>query len=151
MRVAVFGSYKKELDELREHLLSESVGMRPRYASAFLTAYGRRMAKRYRKATRTAESVMDAPGSGLPQTIFALDITDLNLAFVAAAYSGYMADLRRGKHVGTDVEKAIWAILDNRSDLLRDLDDGLAEYIGDHSEEKFPTLYGDVLRLDDPE
>ena len=88
---------------------------------------------------------------GLPQTILALDLADLNLAFVAAAYRGYMADLRRGKHVGTDVEKPIWAILDNPSDLLRDLDDGLAEYIGDHAEEKFPTLYGEVLRPDDPE
>ena len=147
----MFGSYRKEYDELREHLLSESIGMRPRYASAFLSAYGRRMAKQYRKATQTSESIMASPQSGLPQTILALDLTDLNIAFVAVAYTGYMADLRRGKHVGTDVEKAIWAILDNRSDLLRDLDGGLAEYIGDHAEEKFPKLYGNVLRLDDPE
>ena len=147
----MFGSYKKEYDKLREHLLSDSIGLYPRYATAFLTAYGRRMAKQYRKATKMSESVMESPGSGLAQTIFALDLIDLNVAFVAAAYTGYMADLRRGKYTGTPVEKAIWAILDNRSDLLRDLDDGLAEYIGDHVEEKFPTLYGDVLRMDDPE
>ena len=147
----MFGSYKREYDELREHLLSDSIGLYPRYATAFLTAYGRRMAKQYRKAKRTSESVMDSPGSGLAQTIFALDLTDLNVAFVATAYRGYMADLRRGKYVGTPVEKAIWAILDNRSDLLRNLDDGLAEYLGENVEEKFPTLYGDVLRMGDPE
>ena len=146
----MFASYKKEYAELREHLI-DSIGLYPRYATAFLTAYGRRMAKQYRKARAMSESVMESPGSGLAQTIFALNLIDLSIAFVAAAYRGYMTDLRRGKYVGTPVEKAIWAILDNRSDLLSDLDDGLAEYIGDHAEEKFPTLYGEVLRMDDPE
>ena len=57
-----------------------------------------------------------------------------------------MNDLRRGKHVGTDVEKAIWAILyECRDDELSELDVGLAKFIGEHVEEKFPTLYGDVL------
>ena len=142
----MFGSYKKEINDLREHLL---IDMHPRYASAFLNVYGKRMAKRYRKATKMSDSIMASPQPSLPQTIVALDLTDLNLAFVATAYRGYMADLRRGKHVGADVEKAIWAILDNRSDLLRDLDEGLGEYIEEHAKEKFPTLYGEVSRLDD--
>ena len=145
----MFRSYKKECNELREYLLSEHIGMRPRYASAFLNVYGRGMAKRYRKAAKVSDTIMASPQASLPQTIVALDVIDLNIAFVATAYSAYMADLRRGKRVGTDVEKAIWAILDNRSDLLRNLDKGLAEYINAHAEEKFPTLYGDVLRLDD--
>ena len=61
-----------------------------------------------------------------------------------------MADLRREKYVGSPVEIPVWAILDNCSDLLHDLDDGLAEYIENQREEKFPKLYGDVLRMDDP-
>lgn len=142
-----FTSYKKEFNELREHLLSEHIGMRPRYASAFLNVYGRRMAKRYRKASKMSDSIMSSPQSSLPQTIVALDLSDLNVVFIATAYSAYMADLRRGKHVGTDVEKAIWAILDNRSDLLPD--QGFADYINEHAVDKFPDLYGGVLRLDD--
>ena len=148
MTVAVFRSYKKELGELSEHLLSESFGMRRRYASAFLSAYGRRMAKRYGKATRMSESIL-ASQSNLQQTTVALELVNLDIAFVAAAYQGYMGDLRRGRHVGTDVEKAIWAILDNRRDLLRDLDGGLAEYIGDQAEKRFPRLYSDVFGVDE--
>ena len=33
-----------------------------------------------------------------------------------------MTDLRRGRYVGTDIEKAIWAILSNRSDLVGEID-----------------------------
>lgn len=144
----MFGSYKEELGELRNYLLSE-IGMGPRYVSAFLSAYGRRMAKRLRKA----EQIVQGKGLGRSATPFdrlgllAGGVTDLGVAVVATAYRGYMGDLRRGKHVGTDVEKAIWAILDEcRDDELRELDTGLAEYIAEHVEEKFPTLYGDVLR-----
>ena len=144
----MFGSYKEELDELREYLLSE-IGMRPRYVSAFLSAYGRRMAKRLRKA----EQMVQGKGLGRFATpvdrlgLLAGGVTDLGVAVVATAYRGYMGDLRRGKHVGTDVEKAIWAILDEcRDDELSELDAGLAKHIGEHVEEKFPTLYGDVLR-----
>lgn len=144
----MFRSYAKELSELREHLLSEH-GMRPRYTSAFLNAYGRRMAKRYRKAVKISDSVMGSPQSGVEQTLLAFELTDMNLVFVAAAYKGYMTDLRRGRHVGTDVERAIWAILHNCSSLLSDLDEGLADYIEEHAEEKFPTLYGEVIQLDD--
>lgn len=143
----MFGSYKEELDDLREYLLSE-IGMRPQYASAFLSAYGRRMAKRLRKAQQMIQ------GKGLGRFATPVDrlgllagrVNDLGVAVVATAYRGYMGDLRRGKHVGTDVEKAIWAILHEcRDDELSELDAGLAAYIGEHVELKFPTLYGDVL------
>ena len=60
-----------------------------------------------------------------------------------------MADLRRGKHVGTDVEKAIWAILSNSSELLESIDSGLDQYIQEVEAEKFPDLYEDVLSVQD--
>ena len=68
----MFRSYAKELGELREHLLSEH-RMRPRYTSAFLNAYGRRMAKRYRKAVKISGSVMESPQSGVAQTLLAFE------------------------------------------------------------------------------
>ena len=58
-----------------------------------------------------------------------------------------MTDLRRGKHVGTTVEKAIWAIL-ARSDLVEDLDRLFSEYIDDTHEEKFPGLFDEVFPAD---
>ena len=68
-----------------------------------------------------------------------------DLALVGQAYSAYMADLRRGKHIGTDIEKAIWAILANRSDLVADGDRLFSEYIDDAHEERFPGLFDEVF------
>ena len=144
----MFDSYKEELHALREYLLRE-IGMRPRYVAAFLRAYGRRMAKRLRKA----EHMVQGKGLGRFSTpvdrlgLLAAGVNDLGVGVVATAYRGYMADLRRGKHVGSDVEKAIWAILyECREDELKELDAGLCRYIAEHVEERFPTLYGEVLR-----
>lgn len=152
----MFGSYKEELDDLREYLLSET-GMRPRYTSAFLSAYGRRMAKRLRKAKQTIQGKGLAGRFTSPADrmgLLAGGVLDLGVAVVAIAYGSYMGDLRRGKHVGTDVEKAIWAILyEHRDDELSELDAGLAQYIREHVKKKFPMLYDDILghaeRLDD--
>jgi len=33
---------------------------------------------------------------------------EYSLALVSQAYQAYMSDLRRGKHIGTQVEMAIW-------------------------------------------
>lgn len=70
---------------------------------------------------------------------------DLNFALVGQAYTAYMRDLRRGKHVGTAVEKTIWAILANRGDLVADLDRLFSEYIDDTQEELFPELFDEVF------
>ena len=61
--------------------------------------------------------------------MIALELQDHEVVIVAQAYMAYMADLRRDKHVGTDVEKAIWAILSNGSDLLDSIDSGLHQHI----------------------
>ena len=56
-----------------------------------------------------------------------------------------MADLRRGNHVGTDVEKVIWAILANKSDFLEAFDRPLSVYINENYEKMFPDLFDEVF------
>ena len=65
-------------------------------------------------------------------------------ALVGQAYTAYLQDLRRGRHAGTDVERAIWALLVNHSELLAQSDKGVATYIGQHQEKQFPRLLEEV-------
>jgi hypothetical protein len=58
-----------------------------------------------------------------------------------------MGDLRRGKHVGTNIELTIWAILSNRSDLIEDFDKSFSKYIYENHEERFPSLFDDVFEM----
>jgi len=53
--------------------------------------------------------------------------------------------LRRGKHVNTDVELAIWGILANRSNLLESIDRPLAAYIESEQQKLFPDLFDQVF------
>ena len=80
--------------------------------------------------------------------MLALDFEDPNLVVVGQAYFAYMNDLRGGKFVGSIVEKAIWAILANRSDLLANLDKFFAEFISEEHEKKFPRLFEEVFADD---
>ena len=72
-----------------------------------------------------------------------------NYALVAQAYLAYMTDLRRGRHVGDDLELAIWAILYYRSDLFETYDPGFAKYITEETEKKFPELFATVFKMDE--
>lgn len=70
---------------------------------------------------------------------------ELDYTLVAQAYEAYMIDLRRGRHVGTAVEKAIWVILFNRSDLLESIDRPLQKFVDEKCEQKFPGLLDEAF------
>ena len=139
-----FDSYEDEYQELLDYLINDYRWMmKRRYAVAFLNAYRRKIGKRLRRG-RIQASNIESP-------LLALELEDLKYPVVTTAYEAYMIHLRRGKHVGTDVEKVIWAILDNCSGVLEEVDKGFHDYIVENAEKKFPDLYGEVLSLDDPE
>ena len=105
-----------------------------------MVASGRKQAKRLR-----------AEKSGLEGTMLALDFMDPSLVLTTQAYLAYMSDLRRGRYVGTDVEKVIWAILarpENRH--VERIDASFAEYLNDEHERKFPGLFSEVFRSANP-
>ena len=136
-----FGRKPDHFLELMEHLVDRS-GMRTRFASAFLLAYKDDVSMRFEDGSMRTQQTL-ATLSRVQQLMFnPSDIYDL--AIVGQAYMGYMQDLRSGRHVGTDVERAIWALLVNHSDLLKESDKVLAAYIEQHHETQFPNLLEEV-------
>ncbi len=57
-----------------------------------------------------------------------------------------MGDLRRGRHIGTDVELAIWATLSNRSDIVRTLDKAFSNWNDNKQEQTFPKMFEDAFQ-----
>ena len=136
-----FNSYDKEFSELFSHL-SEEWQMKPYYcAKAFLDTYKKDIGKMFSKGQKRMSQLRDSS----PLSFFALGLEAPDLALVGQAYKAFMVDLRRGRHIGTSVEKAIWAILANRSDLVDGLDRGFSSYIDETYEEMFPELFEEVF------
>ena len=137
-----FRSYDEEYAELFSHL-TENWKMKPLYARAFLDAYTKSIGKMFSDGKTRSSQLRENPDPAL--RLFATAyIDDHDYALVGQAHRAYMTDLRREKHAGTNVEKAIWAIL-ARSDLVEDLDRLFSEYIDDTYEGKFPGLFDEVF------
>jgi predicted DNA-binding protein (UPF0278 family) len=132
-----FGKKPDHFADLMEHLVERS-GMRARFASAFLSAYKDDVSKRFEEGTRRAEKTL-AGASRIEQMMFnPAELYDFTI--VAQAYVGYLQDLRRGRHVGTDVELAIWALLVTHIDLVQQTDKGFAGWIDGEFDNRFPKL-----------
>lgn len=126
-----------------EHL-TEQWQMKPRYAAAFLNAYRTDISVMHEQGLQRLDASIDL--SRPENRLLAYSMPDpRDFALVGQAYKGYLADLRRGRHVGTDVEVAIWAILSNRSDLLESVDKPLAKYVAENQAVMFPTLFEDAF------
>lgn len=140
-------SYDDEYLELYEYLTQEWK-MKPEYAKAFLNTYKKSIGKIF---SQGKQRLSQLENSSDPEARL-LRVANLGeecpFALVGQAYQAYMGDLRRGEHVGTPVELAIWAILVNRSDLLEPLDRAFADYISEKAEEKFPELFDKVFSQD---
>ena len=138
-----FGRKPDHFNEFMEYLI-EDWHMNARYASAFLSAYRTDISVYYDQGIEHLNKSIDfsAPENRLlPYTM--PDPRDL--ALVGQAHKAYLKDLRRGKHVGTDVEVAIWAILCNRSDLLESVDKLIATYVTENQARLFPNLFDEVF------
>lgn len=137
-----FKSYDEEYAKLFSHL-TENWEMKPLYAKAFLGTYKRSIGKMLSKGKIRSSQLRESPDPELRLSATAY-IDDYEFALVGQAHRAYMNDLRRGKHVGTTVEKAIWAIL-AASDLIEYVDPLFSEYIDDTHEEHFPGLLDEVF------
>lgn len=138
-----FGKKPDHFTTLLEYLV-EHWQMKTRYASAFLSAYRTDISAMHEQGLKRLEASIDL--SKPENRLLAYQMPDLrNFALVGQAYKACLNDLRRGRHVGTDVEIAIWAVLVNRSDLLADIDKPLAKYIEENHGIKFPALFEDAF------
>lgn len=117
--------------------------MKPHYATAFLDTYKKDIGKMFSKGQKRMSQLRDSS----PLSFFALGLDSPDLVLVGQAYQAYMIDLRHGRHIGSSVEKAIWAILANRSDLVEGLDRGFSNYIDETYEEMFPELFEEVFNV----
>ena len=140
-------SYDSEYRQLLEVLISEW-HMKDHFARAFLDAYRRKIGKMVASGRKKAARVRTA-NPGLEGTMLALDFDDPNLVITMQAYSAYRTDLRRGRFVGTDIEKTVWAIVAHPGNSLVERIDALfAEYIDDEHEKRFPGLFSEVFSVD---
>ena len=136
-------SYNEEYHELLCHLTKEW-GMKPRYAQAFLSSYKKSIGKILSRVKERSSLLLE--GDNPEMRLFAVAYIDYHdLAIFGQAHRAYLNDLRSGKHVGTSVEKAIWAILANRSDLLEDIDQPLSKYVEESYEDMFPDLLAEAF------
>ena len=141
----MFG-FDKKPDHFPEFLeyVTEKWQMKPRFAAAFLNAYRTDISLMHEQGLKRLDACV---GLSKPENrLVAYQMPDpRDFALVGQAYKAYMNDLRRGKHVDTDVEVAIWAVLCNRSDLLESVDKALAKYVTETQQVKFPTLFEDAF------
>ena len=146
--MGIFSSYDSEYRELLEYLLDDWK-MKPRFAESFLSTYKRSIGKIFQKGKKRMAQMENHPDPSVRLAMFASMGQEQSYALVGQAYQAYMTDLRRGRHVGTDIEKAIWAILSNRSDLVGEIDRAFEKYIDEHYEDKFPDLFDEVFEPED--
>ena len=141
-----FNSYDEEYRELFSHL-TEEWDMKPEYVRSFLNTYKKSIGKILSKSKKRSSILRESSNPEL--SLFAIayvdDLEEYNYTIVVQAYSAYMNDLRRGRHVGTFVEKVIWAILADNLELVESVDRFFAEYIEEEYEKKFPRLFEEVF------
>lgn len=140
----VFKSYDNEYIELYDYLTREWK-MNQRYAQNFLTAYKKSIGKILSDGKRRMEMLEKSADPEHRMMRMANLGEEYPYALVGQAYNAYMTDLRHGKYHETEIEKAIWAILINRSDLVETLDRGFAGWLERNHEEKFPDLFEEVF------
>lgn len=136
-----FGKKSDHFPELMEHLVERS-GMRTRFASAFLSAYRNDVSKRLEEGNKRTHETLKTLSRAQQLMFNPADVFDF--AIVGQAYMGYLQDLRHGRHVGTEVELAIWALLVNHIDLLEQTDKALAVWVEQEHEKQFPNLLEQV-------
>ncbi len=113
---------------------------REEYAQAFLNEYGADLSRLHEQGLRRLEASLDL--SRPENRLHAAEMPDPRaFALVGQAYSAYANDLQNGKHRGTAVETAVWAILWNRSDLIGTLDPALEKYIDENEDTVFNSIY----------
>lgn len=135
-----------EWHELYEFLLTDHEwGMNRKFAGAFMDTYGDGAAERLRDVRSRAESAI-GDGEIVGVNPLAIMVDAENIALVYEAYIGYMKDLRRGKGVGEPIEKAIWAVLCNRLDIVEQFDRPFARYLEASHEKKMPGLAEEVSK-----
>ena len=148
--MGLFDTYDVEYRELLG-FLTDDWRMKPQFSRAFLDTYKKSIGKIFAKGKKQLAKLENHPDPSVRLSLIANMGQEHSFALVGQAYQAYMTDLRRGRHVGTDVEKAIWAILSNRSDLVGDLDRPFEKYIDDNFKKKFPNLFDEVFEYDDEE
>lgn len=139
----MFGFRRQKPDHYAELLeyLTDHWQMKPRYAAAFCNAYRDQLSAGLEKLWNTYRSLSDAD----QLRAYHEGGDPIVISLVAQAYQGYMTDLRIGKYVGTDTEKAIVAIVINRCDLVGDFDRAFGKWIFENHEERYQGLLTEVF------
>jgi hypothetical protein len=136
-----FGKKVDHFTELMVHLVERS-GMRTRFASAFLSAYRDEVSQRLEDGNKRTQKILITLSRAEQLMFNPTDVFDF--ATVGQAYMGYLQDLRHGRHVGTDIELAIWALLLNRIDIVEQTDKAFGMFVSQEHEKKFPNLLAQV-------
>ncbi|MCK9687282.1 hypothetical protein [Scleromatobacter humisilvae] len=120
--------------------------LKPRIAGAFIVAYAKEVSARYERGTAAAGTAASSMNAGARLAAFAMGDDPRKFAVMAQAYDAFTGDLRLSRHAGTDVELAIWSILWNDSELLRQIDAALADFVVEQQPTKYPDI--DLLAFD---
>ncbi len=142
----MFNLFRKtdRYNELYSHLVN-SWGMKSGFASVYLNEYNHKLSKMYDKGYSFNRQWILSENQETVEQIFS-SLRDSTLA--SQAVLAYRIDLRSGRHVGTNIEKAIWAILLYRIDLVEISDRGFAQYLLENQPRLFPGLMREIFDLD---
>ena len=141
----LFKSYDDEYLELYEYM-TQNWEMKPEYAKIFLNTYKKSVGKMFSTGKKRMAALENSADLDTRLMATASGGQDPANALVFQAYKAYMTDLRRGVHVGTPVELAIWAVLSNRSDLIGIIDRAFEIWIFENHEKEFPDLFEEVFQ-----
>jgi len=136
-----FGRKVDHFPELMEHLV-ERTGMRTRFASAFLSAYRDEVSQRLEEGSKNTQKILSTLSRAQQLMFNPGDVFDFAIA--GQAYMSYLQDLRHGRHVGTDIELATWALMLNHMDLIEQTDKVVAAFVSREHQKQFPNLLEQV-------
>lgn len=120
--------------------MTEDWQMKEAVARAFLSMYEKDLLRLHEQGMARLDKSIDFSSS--ENRLLAYQMPDpRDFALVGQAYRAYSQDISRGRHKGGPVELAVWAILWNRSDLLRAVDEKLADYIDENRETAFKSIF----------
>lgn len=114
-----FGRKPDHFNEFLEYLVDDWQ-MKARYAAAFLSAYRMDISVMHEDGLKRLDRSIDLSRAENRLLMHTMP-NPKDFALVGQAYKACINDIRMGKHVNTDVETAIWAILWTRSDLLESI------------------------------
>jgi hypothetical protein len=133
-----FKDYSQEANEIKNYLIN-TWGMRSEYATPFVEVYKNDLGKLVSRGRKKMSELNLASSQG-EEYLKMFSDNDLRFSLVGQSYHAYFKDLRNGRHIGSPIEYAVWAILFFENDLVAAQNHAFANFIIKNVDSKVPGI-----------